>query len=825
MRTFIFFRNMAIFLFFLILSSKAERGNPVNILPVPQIVESGAQSFSRPGEIVLYAEEAFKNEALRLKTVWESEFRLKVISGDKKAANIWLVAPDNSPAAQKIRTREEAYVLRIGKEKTVIMATDAAGIFYGLQSLLQVWRASRRLPELTLIDWPDMKMRGITDDISRGQVSTPENVRKIIRFLASMKMNVYMPYLEDLFPFSSYPDIGRERGLYSVQQWRELQAYADSFHVQIIPIFQTLGHYENLLIQDKYRSLAEYPGGASLQVNNEATYAFLEKVIDEIVPVFKSVYFHIGADESWDVGKHATAALTRRNGLGSVHAAHYRRVYDMLKKHGKKVMMYGDIILKHPEILTEIPDDIIMFDWHYYPRQEYPSVELFRKAGRAFIVSPGIHNWRRFFPNITDALANIRTLTVQGYKNGALGSITSNWGDYGGMNLRELNYYGNAFSGAVSWNVRQTGEADFNRRFFDFFLGGNAPLYGAVYALLNDMSDRAEWLSMVSQPFYPLAGDKINELRRASALPRQAEDVLALLKKARPPRNGDHVAYLDFSARLYRWYGRLARLKLDMYDYGRDKDFILPVSALYSPEELSARARALAAEVEALSGEYAVLWKKTNLPHNLQRMTALWERVALELRVKADELQKGDASFNGQLATPFIGLPTDDPKQAVPVLYLRKTFMTDNRADEARIQLISGSHARLYVNGRFVGEVFARKTLSALVENERVKEWDISGLLKSGRNVIALEVRNYTGKRAMANVLLSAREGKQWQNLVATDRYWLAAGKKEPGWEKGDFDDSAWLNAVIENPGWLISKPRPAYDLPSRIEFFSGYGH
>ncbi len=795
-----------------------------NVLPSPQVVETGARSFDRPTRVTLFAEEPFAGEARFLRKMLEREFALPVENGARETATITLGFVKGA-AGERIQNREEGYLLQIAGGRVTIMADSAAGIFYGIQSLLQIWRDCEQLPEVTIIDWPDLKMRGITDDISRGQVSTPENVKKIIRFLASMKMNVYMPYLEDLFPFKGYPEIGHDRGTYSARQWRELQAYADSFHVRIIPIFQTLGHYENLLIQKKFRHLAEYPGGASLQVHNEQTHAFLEKVLDEIIPVFRSVYFHIGADESWDVGKHATAAITARNGLGSVHAAHYRRVYDLVRKHGKKVMMYGDIILKHPEILTEIPDDIIMFDWHYYPRQEYPSVELFRKAGRSFIVSPGIHNWRRFFPNITDALANMRTLTVQGYRNGALGSITSNWGDYGGMNPRELNYYGNAFSGAVSWNVRQTDEAGFNAAFFRFFMGDDNPAYGAVYALLNDLSDRAEWLTMVAQPFYPLPADKIQSLRRTSAMEREATDVLSLLAPLQPPRNAGHLDYLTFAARLYRWYGRLARLKLDMFTLGRDGDYILPQETMQTAGELASRARALSAEILELNRQYAALWKRTNLPDNLQRMTALWQRVGTELTVKADELQRGDVSFNGKLNVPFIGLPTAEAKQPVPVLFARKTFHLEDIGDAARVQLISGSHARLYVNGREVGEVFARKTLSAWVESERVKTWDVSRYLKKGENVLAVHVRNYTGKRAMANVLLAIREGQKWRARLATDRYWLVADRPHAGWEKVEFDDGDWLNAAIENPGWLISKPEWDYDLPSRIEFFSGYGH
>ncbi|RMH65210.1 MAG: hypothetical protein D6677_03010 [Calditrichaeota bacterium] len=718
----------------------------------------------------------------------------------------------------------EGYVLQL-KVNNIVIGGSPRGVFYGVQTLLQLIHGTMPDHEITIIDEPDLALRGITDDISRGQVSTPQDMKTIIRYIASLKMNVYMPYLEDLFPFASHPDIGQHRGLYTVQQWRSIQSFADSLYVDVIPIFQTLGHYENLLILPPYLSLAEYPGAASLQIGREATYTFLKEVLDEIIPVFKSAYFHMGADESWDVGKSATRASAERNGLGSLHAWHYRKVYDIIRRHDKKVMMYGDIILKHPEILTEIPKDIILFDWHYYPRIFYPSVELFQKTGHPFIVSAGVHNWRRFFPNLTDAISNIHTLTRQGYAHGALGSITSNWGDYGGMNLRAFNYYGYGYAAAVSWNTSQTRPETFDRAFFPFFYGDSAAAYGAVYALLNDMSDRAEWLSMVAHPFYPLPKDKIKALRRAAALPREARQVHQLLNRVTPTRHRNHLDYLRLAADLYDWYGRLSQLKLDMYQLDHDQTSLLTSTPLNDTAGLAARARRLAGEIRSWNQRYARLWQRTNLPDNLTYMTDLWERVALYLDIKARELDRGNTAFNGKLNTAFISLPTDKPDQPVPHIFLRKTFNLRKIPEQARLQLISGSHARLYVNGYFIGEVLARKTLSARVESERVKVWDVRDKLRRGSNTIAIEVTNHTGKRAMANVRLDARQSHNWRLLVESDPYWLVSDRARDGWQKRDFNDRDWLNAVEEPVNWLISKPYPRHNLPSRIEFFSGYGH
>ena len=104
-------------------------------------------------------------------------------------------------------------------------------------SLIQLLEKSKdnTLPAISIIDWPDMKMRGISDDISRGQVSTLDNFKKIIRNLARYKMNVYMPYLEDMVQLDSYPSIGKGRGALSKQEVKELVDYAGKYFIDVIP--------------------------------------------------------------------------------------------------------------------------------------------------------------------------------------------------------------------------------------------------------------------------------------------------------------------------------------------------------------------------------------------------------------------------------------------------------------------------------------------------------------------------------------------------------------------------------------------------------------
>ena len=809
-------------------SALAQTSGPVSgLLPVPKYIQRLQGRFNLADSPVIETALPFTAETRLLGD--SLNIPIKRRSGTITGSHILLQTynPEDSLFKRTPMTRDsalmrEAYRLAIRPEKIIIAATGPAGMFYGIQTLLALIRnQGTRLQAMTISDWPDFKIRGLSDDISRGQVSTMKNFKKIIRFMARYKMNTYMPYIEDTYRFKSMADIGADRGALTDAEWRELQSYAVSYHVQIIPAFQTLGHNENVLLKTRRHDIAEFPGAGSLRVNADSTYAFLDRELAEVTRTFKNPFFNMGADESWDVGKYRTKGNVERYGLATVHARHYKRVYDMLHKYGKKVMMYGDIVLRNPGILSDLPKDIVMMDWHYYPRINYPSVEVFANSAQPFIVSPGIHNWRRLFPIFTDALANMQGMAQDGLRYGAIGYITSNWGDYGGMNLRELGYYGYAYAGSVSWNSRDITQTSFDKLFFYRFYGEDNPVYSLIYQLLSESSSKIEWLNMVGHPFYPLEKGGIKEQRLAVQLPILQSQINAMIDRLRPSKNKAHLNYLRLAADFYGWYGRLQKLKIAMQRTVHNFDPI-PVAML---QKLRSSAISLALDLKSLNKRYSSLWKRTNRSANLQRMTALWSRVATEILIKADEIAEGNLSFNGQLKTPFITMPYADEDQAVPHSYLRRVFYLKNKQRSAHLQLIANSDATIWVNEKYIGRIWARKSGSAMVEANRVKTWEIGKLLKPGKNIISVEVRNYVGGKASANVWLEMTDRKGNPEQIHSDKYWKAADVLFAGWKSPEFDDGAWPNAVDAKRNWIISRPYFKQGLPSRIEFYSGRGN
>ena len=97
--------------------------------------------------------------------------------------------------------------------------------------------------------------------------------------LARYKLNVYSPYIEDMFAFTRHPLIGKGLGALTAKEVKELDAYARQYHVEMIPVFETLGHWENILAIPEYAGYGEFPGAHTLNVSDERVYKLLDEMI------------------------------------------------------------------------------------------------------------------------------------------------------------------------------------------------------------------------------------------------------------------------------------------------------------------------------------------------------------------------------------------------------------------------------------------------------------------------------------------------------------------------------------------------------------------
>jgi hexosaminidase len=832
----------------------------LGIVPTPQFVKSINGHFSINAETrILISEDA--PEEIRFaardfqKAVQEIlNIQLKFVNSTLAENNSNIIAignPATNPVVSSMMNKyglklnqkmeDEGYVLGIGNDGIVIGAANGPGLLYGTMSLRQLLRIpanQKKIPAVVIHDWPYMKMRGIQDEFSYGQVSTMENFKDIIRFLAEYKMNTDFYYFEDTFKFKKYPFVGKGRGAMTPEQARELQDFAKPYNVQIIPIFEMLGNQGAFLMLDEVRHLAEYPGAHSFSVKDDS-FEFLENCFHELADAFDSPYFHAGLDESWDLGFGQSEKEVVRDGRGETHAKHYKRVNDLLKSRGKKMIMYADIILERPEILGMIPKDIILMDWHYDPAQHYPSVPKLAKHGFPLMVLPGMNNWDRIFPTLSAAMINIKNFTLDGIQHNALGSFTSTWGDNGSKNLRELLYYGYAYGSEVTWSPQTTDTGNFSKRFCNQFYGpGTSSELEAIFSLLENWP-KEWWLPMPTyfrHPFLPRKNDRPHaeqELYRVGENARLAIELIHNLRPKIQKRKGD-LDYLEYCAKSHLHYVNSQRLVRDLQQFK---------PASQTPEQLKASQKRFLkriAEIRNQSVElkqiFNELWLRTNIKANLHyalndydRMTKTWDEAT-------QRAKNGIYSYDPRPPAQWIYHPASFTKNKngknnkVQHAWFRKTInIESSQLSKADIQIHGDTHLKIYVNGKPVGEQFARRNFSAPVSPQLVQIYDIKSYLKPGQNVIAVDAHNYGTTQLGLEPGGPHRSGgfHFWGEIqldgkkpisIGSDSGWKVSDQKTDNWNHASFDDSGWVQAKGDTkPTVWVTYP----DFPNHFKGFS----
>ncbi len=379
----------------------------------------------------------------------------------------------------------EGYTLEIGPDGAAITAEGEAGLFYGVQTLIQALEtAGRALPALRIEDKPVLAYRGLMLDISRGRVPRLDYLKRVAAFLAHFKVNQFQLYTEHTFVFSGHADFAESIGALTAEDMRELDAFCRERHIELVPNLQSYGHHRSLLSLEQYKHLSETSWPWSLTPAREETYQLLDEWYGEMLPNFTSMQLNVDCDETIDHGLGQSAAMAAERGKGRLYLDHILRLRELAAKHGRRIQVWADIINGYPELIPEIPDDVTLLDWWYEDERTYPTIDAIAKAGRRFMVCPGVSSWNTLFPRVDNALGNIRGYTRAGIAAGAIGMLNTEWGDYGHYQQPEASLYVYAFGAETGWTGGATEPAEFDRKAGPLVYGD---LSGRVVAAIRRM--------------------------------------------------------------------------------------------------------------------------------------------------------------------------------------------------------------------------------------------------------------------------------------------------------------------------------------------------
>ena len=353
----------------------------------------------------------------------------------------------------------EAYTLEIKVWGATVRASSPNGAYYALTTLHQLLALNGdRLCLMVVEDQPSMSLRGISDDISRGQISTMEDFKAAIRSMAYVKCNVYMPYMEDTFAFRKYPESGKYSDPVSQQEFRELISYAKEYYITVIPIFNTMGHWDkNAKLQAFSDQVMHDPNTglplASVDVRKESAERMIEDMLDEIMDVFQDAgAINVGGDEVMDYTQ-----LFSKEQAAQYFNRHFNRVYDYLTARGVETYMYSDMYTPlygdyalGIQFIDQMPENMNFVYWDYACRESYPNIQNLVARSKKFCMSPATYTWNRMLPHHYMSWMNTRLLAQAGRED-AKGLIMSAWCD-GGMSLRQENWPGIYMGALHSWN-------------------------------------------------------------------------------------------------------------------------------------------------------------------------------------------------------------------------------------------------------------------------------------------------------------------------------------------------------------------------------------
>ncbi|CAG9882151.1 glycoside hydrolase family 20 protein [Bacteroides ovatus] len=353
-----------------------------SVIPVPLKMEQGTGSFLLSEKTKLYTnlqggEAELWENYLKALPVQLKEARMK----DRKQMLFLLITPKTTQLPSP-----ESYTLSVTSQRIEIRATSGAGLFYGMQTLLQLMQpastGSYSVPSVEIEDTPRFAYRGLMLDVSR-HFSTKEFIKKQIDALAYYKINRLHLHLTDaagwrleikkyplLTDFAAwrtdptwkkwwnggrkylrYDEPGASGGYYTQDDIREILEYARQHYITVIPEIEMPSHSEEVLAAYPQLSCSGEPyKNSDFCVGNEETFTFLENVLTEVMELFPSEYIHVGGDEA---GKSAWKTCPKcQKRMKDEHLANVdelqsyliHRIEKFLNNHGRRLLGWDEIL-------------------------------------------------------------------------------------------------------------------------------------------------------------------------------------------------------------------------------------------------------------------------------------------------------------------------------------------------------------------------------------------------------------------------------------------------------------------------------------------------
>ncbi|MDR1569804.1 MAG: beta-N-acetylhexosaminidase [Oscillospiraceae bacterium] len=331
-----------------------------------------------------------------------------------------------------------------------ITAQEISSLARGFFLLAMALREGRA--EISIRQEKCFKDVGPYVDMSRGGVMHVPALKRYVDQVAALGMNVLMLYTEETYTIPEQPYFGYLRGRYSPDELREIDAYAASMGVELIPSIQTLAHLGQFLQWMPVDHLKDT--NTCLMIDEPETYELIESMLRALRACFSSRRIHIGMDEAHGVG---LARYFEKHGLVDrfeLLNRHVGRVVDICKKYEFEPMMWSDMYFRlgsktgeYYDLESNIPQsvinslpDVAMVYWDYYHTDAAVydfMISAHEQMGRPVVFAGGVWTWSGFLPHValTRETMNAALGVCAAHKVSTV--LATQWGD----DATETNYF------------------------------------------------------------------------------------------------------------------------------------------------------------------------------------------------------------------------------------------------------------------------------------------------------------------------------------------------------------------------------------------------
>jgi len=511
------FRLSVLFIFFIFISCSDNRSviqNQVNnslsgLLPIVKKFSLSGNNFLFKGNWSI-AENAVVEKTIASETLRE---KLKLIGSisltEDTSSKIELsISPGSVTIGEAVDTNktilaQQAYELQLGQDKIRITANAEQGLYYGVQTFVQMLQNAKdeiSLPEGDIIDWPDLSLRMIYWDDAH-HLEKFDALKRIIRQASEYKINAFALKLEGHFEFASASHLIEPFAI-SPQQYQELTDYARSYFVELVPYLDAPAHISFILKHPEYAKFRLYPdNNYELSMTNSKAVELMKNMFADLMRANRGgKYIVLSTDEAYYAGKGPSEkeAAAQAGSNGKLLAHFIKTVADELNDQGRTILFWGEYPLVASDI-DSLPSYLVSGVYNEMS-------ETFRKHGIRQLVYTYTQGEEPIFPSyypvnkkdtitrVGNIVKDIRT-AVDEKKSMLMGVFIAGWSDAG---LHpETFWLGYTTGAAMGWNVSSNAD-DLTNRFFTSFYHRDSSTMKKIYQMLSIQAgfyDRSwEWV-------------------------------------------------------------------------------------------------------------------------------------------------------------------------------------------------------------------------------------------------------------------------------------------------------------------------------------------